>query len=49
MVSIYAAKEHNLALIHLFYRLLLEAEFKKHKSVKISQGDSRFVYIYIKL
>merc|ERR1711874_178662 len=28
LISIFAAKEHNLALIHLFYRLLLEAEFK---------------------
>jgi len=41
MVSIYAAKEHNLALVHLFYRLLLRAEFSSAKSVKISQEDSR--------
>ena len=47
MVSIYAAKEHNLALVHLFYRLLLEAEFKQDKSVTISQGDSRLVWIHI--
>ena len=47
MISIYAAKEHNLALVHLFYRLLLEAEFTQDKSVTISQDDSRLVQIYI--
>ena len=42
MVSIFAAKEHTIALVHLFYRLLLEAEFRQDKSVTISKVDSRY-------
>jgi len=41
MISIFAAKEHNLALVHLFYKLLLKAEFRQDKSITISQQDSR--------
>ena len=41
MVSIYAAKEHSMALVKLFYRLLLEAEYSPEKSVTISKADSR--------
>ena len=44
MVSIFAAKEHTIALVHLFYRLLLEAEFRQDKSVTISKVDSRYKY-----
>ena len=42
MVSIYAAKEHTISLVHLFYRLLMEAEFRQDKSVTISKVDSRY-------
>lgn len=42
MVSIFAAKEHTIALVHLFYRLLMEAEFRQDKSVTISKVDSRY-------
>ena len=42
MVSIFAAKEHTIALVHLFYRLLMEAEFRPDKSVTISKVDSRY-------
>lgn len=41
MISIYAAKEHNLVLIHLFYRLVLQSEYSAEKSVTISNEDSR--------
>ena len=34
-------QEHNLALVSLFYRLIVEAEFNADKSVTISQEDSR--------
>ena len=43
MVSIFAAKEHTIALVHLFYRLLMEAEFRQDKSVTISKVDSRYL------
>ena len=42
MVSIFAAKEHTISLVHLFYRLLMEAEFRQDKSVTISKVDSRY-------
>lgn len=41
MVSIFAAKEHNLALVSLFYRLIVEAEYSADQSVTITQEDSR--------
>lgn len=41
MVSIFAAKEHTISLVHLFYRLLMEAEYREDKSVTISKVDSR--------
>ena len=41
MVSIFAAKEHTVALAHLFWRLLLEAEYSEDKTVTISKQDSR--------
>ena len=48
MISIFAAKEHTIALVHLFYRLLLEAEFSHDKSVTISKEDSRCETIFVK-
>lgn len=40
-ISILAAKHHNMALVHLFYRLLIQAEFSAEKQVTISMEDSR--------
>jgi len=41
MVSIFAAKEHTISLVHLFYKLLLEAAYSPDKSVTISKEESR--------
>ena len=41
MVSIFAAKEHCITLVHLFYKLLLEAESSPDKTLTISKEDSR--------
>ena len=41
MVSIFAAKEHTITLVHLFYKLLLEAELAPDKTLTISKEDSR--------
>ena len=34
-------QEHNLALVSLFYRLIVEAEYSADQSVTITQEDSR--------
>ena len=39
-------QEHNLALVSLFYRLIVEAEFRPDQSVTISQEDSRCKNIF---
>ncbi|XP_023336930.1 uncharacterized protein LOC111707965 [Eurytemora carolleeae] len=39
--SLQAAREHNLSLVELFYKLILQAEYSQDKSVVISPEDSR--------